>query len=144
VDSESTILQRRIEWRKDDPVEDVHPVLSAQEFGHLQQLVEREIYIDKAVLDYISTIVRGTRQHPKVEVGSSPRGGLALLRASRAIALILGRDFVTPDDVKLVAVDALAHRLILNVEEALEGLDVGTVVREVVDSVPVPTQFVPR
>ena len=92
LEEESTILMRRIQWRKDDPSMDVKPVLTREQFLGLQQLVENEIYIDKCILDYVSSIVRATRKHSKVEIGSSPRGGLALLKLSRSLALINGRD----------------------------------------------------
>ena len=72
-------------------------------------------------------------------VGVSPRGGLALLRAARALALIHGRDFVLPDDVKMLAPDVLAHRIILNIEDTLEGLRSELVVDEMLSQVPAPT-----
>ena len=144
LEQESTILSRRLQWKKDDPVEDVPPVLSAAEFRQLQDLVEHEIYIDRCLLDYVSQIVRATREHPKVEVGSSPRGGLALVKVSRAMALIQGRDYVTPDDVKMFATDALAHRLLLNIEDTMEGVEPASVIEEIVRAVPVPKDFRPR
>ncbi|MFC1942230.1 AAA family ATPase [Chloroflexota bacterium] len=144
LEEESTILTRRINWRKDDPTIDVKPVISAEQFTTLQDLVEHQIYIDKSILDYVSQIVRATREHPKIEIGASPRGGLSLLKVSRAMALIHGRDFVTPDDVKIFTVDTLAHRIILNIEESLEGLSPDKVVEEIVESIPAPLEFSPR
>jgi len=144
LEEESPILTRRIQWQKDDPTVDVKPVISAEQFLALQGLVEHQIYIDKSILDYVSQIVRATREHPKIEIGSSPRGGLSLLKVSRAMALIHGRDFVTPDDVKVFTVDALAHRIILNIEESLEGLKPDKVVEEIVESIPAPLEFSPR
>ena len=138
---EAEILQRRIGWQKDDPTQDMKPLLSADAFRLLQQRVERDVFIHKDLLLYISKLVRGLRAHPKVDVGPSPRGALALLKVSRASALITGRDYVTPDDVKLFVVDALAHRTILSVEHVLDGLTSPDVVREVVGQVPVPTRF---
>jgi MoxR-like ATPase len=144
LEQESLILSRRIQWQKDDPTEDVHPVVTRDEFVELQRLVETGIYIDKSILDYISQIVRATRDHPKVEVGASPRGGLAMLRASRSLALIRNRDFVTPDDVKSIAVDVLGHRTILNIEDSLEGVKEEDVVNEVMSQIPAPVEFNPR
>lgn len=134
---EVAILSRRLSWRKDDPSSDVRPLLSPTEFRRLQELTE-EVYVDRSILEYITELVRRTRQHPRVEIGSSPRGALALLRASRALALINGRDFVTPDDVKFLATDALAHRIILKLEEAVEGTKEEKVVEEVLQEVPPP------
>jgi MoxR-like ATPase len=138
---EAEILSRRIGWQKDDPTQDMKPLLSADAFRLLQQRVERDVFIHKDLLLYISKLVRGLRAHPKVDVGPSPRGALALLKVSRAAALMNGRDYVTPDDVKLFVVDALAHRTILSVEHVLDGLTSPDVVREVLGQVPVPTRF---
>jgi len=144
LEEESTILTRRIEWHRDDPTSDVRLLVSAEQFRALQELAEHRIYVDKSILDYISQIVRATREHPAIEVGASPRGGLSLLRVSRAMALMYGRDFVTPDDVKSFTIDALAHRIILNIEESLEGLKPDRVVEEIVGGIPAPLEFTPR
>jgi len=144
LEEESLILERRIKWRSDDPTPNIKPAVDKKEFCRLQNLVETGVYVDKSIIEYISKIVRKTRVHPKVEVGSSPRGGLALLKISRAIALINSRNFVTPDDVKLVAEDALAHRLILKVEYALEGIQPQEVIREVLKETPAPIEYRPR
>ncbi|HEX2021397.1 MAG TPA: MoxR family ATPase [Candidatus Thermoplasmatota archaeon] len=138
---ESEILRRRISWAKDDPTDDVKPALTAAEFRALQVMAERQVFVHDQVIDYITRIVRDLREHPKVEVGPSPRGSLALLRLSRAMALSMGRNFVTPDNVKLFAVDALAHRTILEMDEVVEGTRAQDVVEEVVASVEVPTSF---
>lgn len=141
LDEEKLILRRRIKWKKDDPTRDIKPAISVKDFLAMQKTVENGIHIDDVVLKYIAEIIRKTREHPQVEVGSSPRGGLALLKASRAIALMSGRDFVTPDDIKILVIDALAHRIILKVEHVLEGVSEKDIVREVLNSVPVPKEF---
>lgn len=141
---EKLIAKRRIEWKKDDPTRDLKPVISAEEFSALQRVVENDVYIDDVVIKYIAEIVRKTREHPQVEVGSSPRGSLALLKASRAMALMRGRDFVTPDDIKTLAVDALAHRLILRVEDSMKQVDERKIVKEILDTVSVPKDYRPR
>jgi len=144
LEQECEILRRRIKWLKDDPTEDIEPVTSQREFLELQQLAEKSIYVDENILKYIGEIVRRTREHPAVRVGSSPRGGLSLLKLSKALAMTYGRDFVVPDDVKFFAVDALSHRLILDVEQSMRGLEPAKVVEEVVASVKVPKEFYPR
>ncbi|MFB0522737.1 MAG: AAA family ATPase [Candidatus Bathyarchaeia archaeon] len=144
LEKEKLILQRRIDWKKDDPTVDIKPVVSTKELRSLQKIIENNVYIDDVILGYIAEIVRKTREHSQVEVGSSPRGGLALLKASRAMALMSGRDFVTPDDVKTFALDALSHRLILKLEYALEGIRERDIVKEAVSTVPVPKDFHPR
>ncbi len=137
VESEMEILRRRIEWKKDDPTDQIRPVVTLNEFRIMQQIVEH-IYVDSSILRYISEIVRATREHELVEIGSSPRGGLALLKISRALAAMNNRDFVIPDDVKRVAVEALSHRLILNVEYLIEGIRPESVIEDVLKTVKVP------
>ena len=144
LEEEATILSRRINWRKDDPSEDTTPALSADEFRSLQEIVESDIYVDNCILEYISQLVRATREHPRIDIGSSPRGGLALLKVSRAMALMNGRDFVTPDDVKVFAVDVLAHRVILDIEETLEGTSEKDLITETVAGIPVPKDYQPK
>lgn len=144
VDEETLIFSRRLSWRKDDPSADIEAAVSKKEFIFLQQITESEIYVDHSILKYISQLVRGTREHDKVEVGASPRGGLALLKLSRAMALIRGRDFVTPDDVKMFVTEALAHRIILDTEHALTGVSEENIVQDVLQLVPVPKEYHPR
>ncbi len=140
-DEETTILERRIQWRDDDPSADVAPVISAEEFLSLQALAENGIYIDPGILDYISKIVRATREHNLVDIGSSPRGGLSLLKISRCLALIHGRDYVVPDDVKMVVADVLSHRIILIVEEMMEGTRPIQIIEEVMQDIPAPLDY---
>ncbi|MET1124397.1 MAG: MoxR family ATPase [Archaeoglobaceae archaeon] len=137
VEEEMEILKRRLEWQKDDPSEDVEAVVSLEEFRRMQEAVEK-VSVDGSIVRYIAEIVRATRGHELVELGASPRGGLALLKLTRALAFIDGRDFVIPDDVKRIAVEALAHRIILKFEYAVEGVRAEEVVRDVLRSVRVP------
>ena len=139
--SENEILSRRIRWQKDDPTMEIEPAVEIDRFVELQRFVETEIYVDEVIVDYITQVVRLSREHPRVAVGVSPRGGLALLRVSRSIALIHGRDFVVPDDVKMMISDVLAHRIILNIEDTLEGIRSESVIEEVVEQVPVPSEI---
>jgi len=140
LDQEAEILRRRIQWKKDDPTENVSAEITQAELVTLQQVAEN-IYVDENILKYICRIVRSTRENEKIRIGSSPRGGLALLKLSRALAMINGRDFVTPDDIKTVVIDALDHRVIIDVEYALEGLEAAEVLTDIVDSIEVPKDF---
>ena len=135
---ENDILLRRIQWQKDDPTADIEPAVDVRRFVELQRFVETGVYTDRLIVDYITQLVRLSREHARVAVGVSPRGALALLRVSRAMALIHGRDFVVPDDVKLLVPDVLAHRIILNIEDTLEGVRGDLVVEELLSQVPVP------
>jgi len=137
VESEMIIVQRRIEWRKDDPTEDINPIVSLEAFREMQNYVE-QIHIDESIIRYIAELVRETRKHELVELGSSPRGSLALLKASRAIAAMNGRDFVIPDDVKNITREALAHRILLDVEYVIEGEKPENIIDDVLKSVEVP------
>jgi MoxR-like ATPase len=143
LELESEILRRRIRWKMDDPVDRTGPAVTQGLFLEMQNVVEHDIYVDDTILDYISKIVRASREHMAVEVGSSPRGGLALLKVARANAAMSGRDFVTPDDVKLFVVEALSHRLILKMEFEIESnIKAGDIVNEVVSKIEVPKDFV--
>jgi MoxR-like ATPase len=141
VEQETTILKRRVNWRKDDPSVDVAPVITQPEFLALQAMAENAIYIDDSILEYVSKIVRATREHKRIEIGSSPRGALSLLKLSRCLAVIYGRDFVIPDDIKLIAPDVLSHRIILKVEEMIEGTDARGIISEILNNIPAPLEF---
>lgn len=145
IQMESEILRRRIKWKADDPGEQVAPAVTMDLFLAMQDLVEDRVYVDDQILDYVSAIVRATREHPAVEVGSSPRGGLSLLKASRSMAAICGRDFVTPDDVKMFAIDALSHRIILKIEYEIEGrVTPESIITEILGKIEPPIDFMKK
>jgi len=144
-EEESLILKRRISWRRDDPTSLMKPVIDQRTFVEMQRFIEEGIYVDDQIIDYITEIVRLTREHRIIEVGASPRGGLALMKVARAHAALTGRDFVTPDDVKMFVTEALGHRLIMKMEYAIEGtFSVEAIIGEILDSVEVPKQFLNR
>ena len=116
---------------------DIEPVLDAHVVTRLRRMVE-QVHVDDDVADYIVEIVAATRASVNVEVGASPRGSLALQQLARARAATRGRDFVTPDDVKSVAVPALAHRLVLRPEAWVRQTSDASVVRTCLDAVPTP------
>ena len=103
------------EQKRTHPLEDLAEVCSVDELRELQAGV-REVYVDPAVSDYIVRLVSSTRTHPDVYLGASPRGSIALYRATQALAGLMGRDYVIPDDVKVLAEPALAHRVIIKTE----------------------------
>ena len=96
------------------------------------------MFVDEALLRYIASIVMQTRQSRSVFLGASPRASVAMLQASKAYALLQGRDFVMPDDVRQVAPSVLQHRLILTAEAEMEGLTPVTAVMRLMDKVEVP------
>ncbi|MBI3726349.1 MoxR family ATPase, partial [bacterium] len=118
------------------PIEALKPVVSAQDVLGLQRAT-REVRVDDAIVDYVVAIAARTRETPRLAVGVSPRGSLALRRAAQARALVLGRDYVVPDDVKALALPVLAHRVVArdpgeNGERARDALG------EVLDKVAIP------
>ena len=113
------------------------PVASGQDIIGARAEV-RNVFIDESLLDYIVKIVKGTHEHPAVRLGSSPRGAIALHKLSRVWAIMSGRDYVIPDDIKAVAREALQHRIILKPEYAFEGVTPARVIDEVLAKVPVP------
>jgi MoxR-like ATPase len=135
IADEQTILTERLE-RKSDEVE-LRRVISPAELRAMQEAAE-EVHVDSSIVEYIVALVAATRERHRVQVGSSPRGSLAVLKLARARAVVNGRDFVTPDDVKGVAGPALAHRLILKPEMWVQDVSDSDVVRECLEAVPVP------
>ncbi len=101
------------------------------------QAAVREVYVDPSVAEYIVRLVNGTRNHPDVYLGASPRGSIALYRAGQALAGLQGRDYVIPDDVKALAESALAHRLIIKTSSSIHDVQPVAVVRELLDATPV-------
>ena len=142
-DDEWEMLERRIERRADDVA--IEAVATADDLVALQQGVEA-VHVAPALGRYLVDVVRATRESPRVLVGASPRGAMALLKLTRARAALDGRDFALPDDVKRVAEAALAHRLVLRTELWVRGVRAEEVVREVLDAVPAPpaTDLAPR
>ena len=115
----------------------VDKVTTGDELVAAQQIIN-DVYIDDRILKYIRDIVLKTRNHPQVALGAGPRASLVLMRASKARAAILGRTYVTPDDVRALTVPALNHRILLKPEASLEGLDVRTVIKNIIEEIPIP------
>ncbi|MCI4344239.1 MAG: MoxR family ATPase [Thermoplasmata archaeon] len=134
-DVEREILRRRRERRDDEAV--VPVALGPGQFRAIQQATE-DVQVDPAIEAYAVDLVAQTRVDPRAEVGASPRGSLALLKVARARALLDGRDYVVPDDAKLLAVPALAHRIIVKPEPWIRGVRSPEIVRGCVERVAVP------
>jgi MoxR-like ATPase len=134
-EDEVDVLTRRIERASDDV--ELQPVVDRETLLAMQQAVER-VHVAESVREYCVDIVGATRASQSVAVGASPRGSLALLKVARCRAALHGRDFVLPDDVKAVAVPALAHRLVLRPELWVQRVSAEDVVRDLLDTVPAP------
>jgi MoxR-like ATPase len=133
---ERLILQR---FKEEQPLQELQPVLAGEQLEVLQRMIRR-VRVEPAVESYIVELVRATRNHSGVELGVSPRGTLALYRASQAYAAIHGRFYVIPDDVKRVARPVLSHRLIATSQARLHGRVMEQIIEDVLHSVPVPVE----
>ncbi|MGC8565645.1 MAG: AAA family ATPase [Thermoplasmata archaeon] len=134
-DSEIEILKRRTKRKSDNII--IENVVSKDDFISIQNMVEN-IHVDDSIESYIVDIVNKTRVHSQVEIGSSPRGSLALLKLARSNALVSGRDYVIPDDVKSVIKIALSHRIILKPEPWIRGIKPEEIIDDVLKNTPVP------
>lgn len=119
------------------PIANLEPVMDVSTLIELQDRV-KEVYVDDTIKQYIVEIVNRTRKHDLIYLGSSPRGSVALMRASQALALIQGRDFCVPDDVQYLALYVLSHRIMLKPEARYEGKVAEDVIREIIEKVYVP------
>ena len=118
-------------------LESLAPVLTKEELLSLRRLIEH-VFVDRTLLQYIALIVQQTRTSKAVYLGASPRASVAMMQASKAYALLQGRDFVTPEDIKFVAPYVLQHRLILTAEAEMEGYSPVKVTQRLIDKVEVP------
>lgn len=131
---EIDILSRQ---QKGHPIQELRQVLDLETLQSLQAAVQG-VYVEQSLREYIVKISTATREHRDVYLGASPRGSIALLKASMALAFILGRDYVVPDDIKRLVPVTFGHRIILKSEARLSGTTVDQVLRDVMRSIPVP------
>jgi MoxR-like ATPase len=134
-DEEWEVLRRRMDRRREEAV--LRPVVDARTLLAMQAALE-DVTVEDSIGRYVVDLAAATREHPQVLVGASPRGSLALLLLARARAALAGRDYVIPEDVKYVAIPALAHRITLRPEMWLRRIDPATIVTEIVDATPAP------
>lgn len=134
-EEELSLLERFI---GQDPLLSLNAVSSPQRILLLQQ-ERKNVLVSPPVREYITDLVAATRKHPKVRYGASPRGSLGLTRAAQALALVRGRNFTLPDDVKELAGSVLPHRMILRNEERAKGLTAEAVVAEILATLPMPS-----
>ncbi len=132
-EEEVDIMRRQISGESPS----VTAITSGEEILAAQKLMNM-VYIDDRILKYIRDIVLKTRNHPQIALGCGPRASLVLMKCSKARAAILGRVYVTPDDVRALIMPALNHRILLKPEAELEGLDVKSVLKNIVEDIPIP------
>jgi MoxR-like ATPase len=134
LSEEDTMLQRQ---QLMHPIETLRQAVAGDLIPGLQKKV-RQVAVVGSVRNYILKLVQATREHPALALGASPRGSLALFRSSQGLAALHGRDYVIPDDVKQVATTCLAHRMVINPENALSGETTTGVIRELLKKIEVP------
>lgn len=137
LEQEIQLLQLEQNKEQQDKTALLNPVVTAQQLIQFQQLAQK-VFIEPHLIQFIAQIVNNTRNHNFLYLGASPRASIAILNASKAYALMNGRDFVTPDDIKHVAFYVLNHRLILAPEREMEGITIKDVVKQIVDTVEIP------
>ncbi len=123
------------------PLEDLAQIMTADELVHIQQQI-RNIHVDPSIREYIVAISNATRNHQNIYLGVSPRGSLALFRASQALAAMRSRGYVIPDDIKLLAKPTLAHRIIVTPAARVRAVTSTNILDEILQSVPVPNAWV--
>jgi MoxR-like ATPase len=137
LEEEIRILERHHANMRLTALEEIRPILTADELTQLCESVRR-VYVDPTLLKYIAQIIHQTRTSKAVYLGASPRASVALMQSAKSFALLQGRDFITPEDVKYIAPAILRHRLILTSEAEMEGHTPGKVVQRLIEKVEVP------
>jgi len=137
LEEEITILEGHHQRKSAVPLELIKPVLTAKQIEEYQEII-KSIIIENNLLKYIAGIVNNTRNNGNLYLGASPRASIAIMNASKAMAAINGRDFVTPDDIKTVASPVLRHRIILTPEREMEGFTAEKVVSQIIETIEIP------
>jgi MoxR-like ATPase len=137
LEEEVQILESKHHQKTKNVESMIEAVLSATEIAEYQSTI-RELIIEDNLIKYIASIVDNTRTNANLYLGASPRASIALMEASKALAAINGRDFVTPDDIKKVAAPILAHRIILTPEREMEGFTAEKVVQQIIEGIEIP------
>lgn len=136
-EEEVVILQRHHARQGALPVQEVSAVLSAEQISAFRQLAH-QVHVEENLVQYVINIVQETRNNPMLFLGASPRASIAIMMSAKAYAMIQGRDFVSPEDIKFVALPVLRHRLQLSPEKEMEGISNDEVVKQIIDKIEVP------
>lgn len=137
VDDELQILKNANQRQGEKEMEGVKPVIKASKLIEFQKIIQ-QVHIEDNLLQYIAEIVNKTREHASLYLGASPRASLNILKASKALAAIRGRDFVIPEDIKAVLVPVFIHRIYLTPEKEMEGVTEAQIISNIIKSVSVP------
>jgi len=137
LEEEITIISGHHQRHGLQPLSEVNAVLSATEIGAYRKTVQH-IHVEENLLKYVAQLIYETRNSPALFLGASPRASIAILNGSKAYAALHGRDFVTPEDIKAIALPVLRHRVLLTPDKEMEGITPDEVVRQIIDKVEVP------
>jgi len=137
LDEEVTIISGHHQRQGAMPMSEVNAVLSAAEISAYRQTVQH-IHVEENLLKYVAQLIYETRNSPALFLGASPRASIAILNGSKAFAALFGRDFVTPEDIKAIALPVLRHRVLLTPDKEMEGVTPDEVVKQIIDKVEVP------
>ncbi len=137
LEEEMTILSNSHTREGVSPLEEISPILTASDITAMK-LYTQQVHVEKNLIQYIAQIVQETRNNPQLFLGASPRASLAILNAAKAFALIHGRDFISPEDVKYLSLPVLRHRVMLSPEKEMEGITTDEIVDQLINNVEVP------
>ena len=137
VEEEASIISRHNDWHGGQPVNEIQAVLTREDIAAFRML-SKQVHVEAPLIQYIARLIQETRTNPMLFLGGSPRASVAILNSSKAVATLNGRDFVTPEDIKYVALPVLRHRIMLSPEKEMEGIDTDEVVKQIINKVEVP------
>ena len=137
LDDEIEIISREHNMLTANKLSDIHQLVTKEEIFAFQALV-RQVRVEPQIIAYIAKVVVNTRQNALLYLGASPRASIALLNASKALAAMKGRDFVTPEDIKDVSYAVLGHRVVVTPEKEMEGITAKLIIRQIIESVEIP------
>lgn len=137
LEEEIKIIEGNNQRKNEDPTQLIQPIFKGSQIQEFQQIIQN-VLVESKLVHYIAQIVNHTRNNPFLFLGASPRASISILNAAKALAAMKGRDFVTPEDIKFVAVPALKHRIVVSPEKEMEGLSSAQIVQQIIESVEIP------
>ncbi|MFZ1807271.1 MAG: MoxR family ATPase [Cyclobacteriaceae bacterium] len=137
LDEEVSIITKQHKREGTLAVEEVAPIISAADIASMKAFTQK-VHVEEHLIRYIAQIVQETRNNPMLFLGASPRASVAILNGAKAFALIQGRDFISPEDIKKIALPVLRHRIALSPEKEMEGISPDVIVQQIIDKIEVP------
>jgi MoxR-like ATPase len=137
LDEEVSIITKQHKREGSLATEEVDPIISAEDIANMKAFTQK-VHVEEYLIRYIAQIVQETRNNPMLFLGASPRASVAILNGAKAFALIQGRDFISPEDIKKIALPVLRHRIALSPEKEMEGISPDVIVQQIIDKIEVP------